>query len=307
MNLIEQFLQYLTHELGYSPLTVKAYGADLAQWADFATGSNPSALDPLSVSGSDLRLWIASLSAQGLSPYSIKRKGSSLKSFFKYLVKHKGLAANPADAIVSGKTPKPIPVYVRQSETENIIDEAEKATELEDLRNALILDLFYSTGIRCSELTSLKNVDVDTRKCELKVVGKRNKHRVIPFGAELAALIDRYRTLRDADPDMAVSPSDAEATLFTRSGGAPLYRKLVYNVVHRLLTDGGAHAERLSPHVMRHSCATDMLNAGASIASVKDMLGHSSLASTQVYTHVTYKDLRNNYQLARPRAQKKGG
>lgn len=307
MNLIEQFLQYLINELGYSPLTAKAYGADLVQWADFATDSNPSELDPLSVSGSDLRLWIASLPAKGLSPYSIKRKSSSLKSFFKYLVKYHGLLANPADAIVSGRIPKPIPVYVRQAETKNIIDEAETATELEGLRNALILDLFYTTGIRCSELTSLKNVDVDTRKCELKVVGKRNKHRVIPFGPELAALIDRYRTLRDADPDTAVSPSDPEATLLTRSGGAPLYRKLVYNVVHRLLTEGGAHAERLSPHVMRHSCATDMLNAGASIASVKDMLGHSSLASTQVYTHVTYRDLKNNYQLAHPRAQKKGG
>ena len=139
------------------------------------------------------------------------------------------------------------------------------------------------------------------------MLGKRNKERVVPFGQELARSIDAYRTLRDSSPLTAVHPSDITAPLLVRSDGRPLYRKLVYNIVHARLTEGGAHAKRLSPHVMRHSCATDMLNAGAPMASVQQMLGHASLVSTQVYTHVTYKDLKNNYQLAHPRAQKKGG
>ncbi|MDE6390259.1 MAG: tyrosine-type recombinase/integrase, partial [Duncaniella sp.] len=131
--------------------------------------------------------------------------------------------------------------------------------------------------------------------------------RVVPFGRELAESIESYRLARDSSEATRISPRDPEAPFFVRTDGRPLYRKLIYNVVHSSLADGGAHAARLSPHVLRHSCATDMLNAGASIASVKDMLGHASLASTQVYTHVTYKDLLNNYQSAHPRALKKGG
>ena len=155
---------------------------------------------------------------------------------------------------------------------------------------------------------------LDTAQVEARVV-----HRLIYIaslagllalyegGRELAASIDAYRRLRDSSPSTSVPPSEPSAPLLVREDGRPLYRKMVYNIVHARLTEGGAHAERLSPHVMRHSCATDMLNAGAPIASVQQMLGHASLVSTQVYTHVTYKDLKNNYQLAHPRAQKKGG
>ena len=182
------------------------------------------------------------------------------------------------------KTPKPIPVYVRQSETQAILDMPVPADDFVSVRDRLVLDIFYTTGLRCSELMALRDVDVDTLHGELKVVGKRNKERVVPFGRELAASIDAYRRLRDSSPSTSVPPSEPSAPLLVREDGRPL-----------------------SPHVMRHSCATDMLNAGAPIASVQQMLGHASLVSTQVYTHVTYKDLKNNYQLAHPRAQKKGG
>ena len=131
---------------------------------------------------------------------------------------------------------------------------------------------------------------------------------MIPFGHELSASIEAYRALRDSSPLTAICSSDPQAPLMVRNDGRPLYRKMVYNVVHRLLSEGGAHATRLSPHVMRHSMASDMLNGGASIASVQKLLGHASLTSTQVYTHVTYRDLKHNYQLAHPRAQNnKGG
>lgn len=139
------------------------------------------------------------------------------------------------------------------------------------------------------------------------MVGKRNKERIIPIGPELSETIDTYRRLRDASPSTSISPLDRESPLLVTRTGQPLYRRLVYRVVNRTLTEGNVHASRLSPHVLRHSFATDMLNAGAPISSVQQLLGHASLASTQIYTHVTYSELKNNYQLAHPRALKKGG
>lgn len=309
MDLIKRFLEYIRTELGYSALTVSAYTRDLTQWADFARSADAPDVDPLTVTTSDLRTWIAYLSAQGMAMRSIKRKASALRSFFKFLHRESLIADNPAASLITGHLPKPVPVYVRTDETMRIIDDnSNAADDLETVRNTLILALFYTTGIRCSELTGLRDVDVDTQRGELKVLGKRNKQRVIPFGEELGALIDQYRVMRDDNPETSVSRSDLTAPLFTASGGKGLNRKTVYNVVHRLLSEGGAHAERLSPHVLRHSCATDMLNSGAPISTVREMLGHASLASTQVYTHVSYRDIQQNYQLAHPRAQhqKKG-
>lgn len=325
MDLIEQFLDYLTHERGYSLCTVEAYGHDLSQWAAYATGGDASRLRPLDMTASDLRLWIAEMSRNGMSPKSINRKISSLRGFYRFLLAMGAIKNNPTARLRLPKVPKSLPAYVRKHEMEVILDNVtataadvgdERAEEKsavdapvehDALRDGLIMNLLYATGMRCSELIGLCDVDVDTRRRELKVLGKRNKERVIPFGDELARAIERYRSVRDADPQTAIAAGDLQAPLLVRSGGQPLYRKLVYNVVHRMLSDGGAHATRLSPHVMRHSMATDMLNAGASIASVQQLLGHASLTSTQIYTHVTYRDLKNNYQLAHPRAQKKGG
>lgn len=307
MTLLEQFLAYIGHELGYSRLTVAAYRSDLTQWANDATGGCPESLDPMSVTASDLRVWIGDVARKGVSPRTIRRKIATLRAFYRFLMRHHGLKSSPASMLTLPKTPKPIPVYVRQSETQAILDMPVPADDFVSVRDRLVLDIFYTTGLRCSELMALRDVDVDTVHGELKVVGKRNKERVVPFGRELAASIDAYRRLRDSSPSTSVPPSEPSAPLLVREDGRPLYRKMVYNIVHARLTEGGAHAERLSPHVMRHSCATDMLNAGAPIASVQQMLGHASLVSTQVYTHVTYKDLKNNYQLAHPRAQKKGG
>ena len=309
MNMIEEFLQYLRLELNYSTLTVSAYRTDLLQWADFATGGDADGADPMSVTISDIRLWIASLARDSrISPRSIKRKSSALRAFFRYLMRRHGLKTNPMTGVTLPKPRRSLPVYVRPEETRSILDSEMPDDDFTCVRDHLILDLLYSTGMRCSELTGLLDAHVDTRKCELKVLGKRNKERVIPFGPALAAAIDSYRALRDSDPATRICQADASAPLMVRQNGEPLYRGLVYRVVHRMLSEGGAHAERLSPHVMRHSMATDMLNSGAPIAGVQQLLGHASLASTQVYTHVTYRDLKNNYQLAHPRAQiNKGG
>lgn len=308
MELIELFLSHLRLELGYSALTVEAYGRDLRQWADFATGGKPDTLRPLDLTRSDLRLWVAHLASSRASARTIKRKVSSLRSFYRFLLRNGKIKSNPAAQLILPKPSKTLPVYVRQEETESILDAAVSADDFGSVRDRLILDILYTTGMRCSELIGLRDADVDTSRGELKVLGKRNKERVIPFGPELAGSIDAYRELRDSSPETSVSKRDFTAPLIVRDNGEPLYRKMVYNVVHRMLSEGGAHASRLSPHVMRHSMATDMLNGGAPIASVQRILGHASLTSTQVYTHVTYRDLKHNYQLAHPRAQNnKGG
>ena len=305
--MIEAFLNYITLELGYSSLTVSAYRLDLTQWADYATGGHPERLEVSDVTTADLKAWIAD-EAEKISARSLRRKISSLRSFFRYLLREGVVSANPATRLRMPKVPKPLPVNIRPEETEKILAPAEEAESFDAMRNRLILDILYSTGMRCSELIGLRDADVNTAKGELKVLGKRNKERVIPFGRELAKAIDDYRDVRDSSPLTNISPLDPSARLLVRDNGEPLYRKMVYNVVHRMLGEGGAHAARLSPHVMRHSMATDMLNAGAPLASVQQILGHASLTSTQVYTHVTYRDLQHNYQLAHPRAQsKKGG
>lgn len=314
MNLIEQFLDYLRLELNYSKLTVDAYRADLRAWVRFSTADKPQELNPMDVTVSDLRLWIATLAREGCSARTIRRKASALRAFFRFLMRRHGLASNPASGLTLAKIPKDLPVYIRPEDTARILDTPADATgsgdfaaDFAEVRDRLIVDILYSTGIRCSELVGLLDVDADTAKGELKVLGKRNKERIIPIGPELQQSIDAYRRLRDASPATSISPSDREAPLMVRDNGLPIYRRMVYTVVHRALSEGNVHATRLSPHVLRHSFATDMLNAGAPISSVQQLLGHASLASTQIYTHVTYSELKHNYQLAHPRALKKGG
>ena len=168
------------------------------------------------------------------------------------------------------------------------------------VRDSLILEMLYATGMRCSELTDLRDDAVDTASATMRVVGKRRKERVIPFGRPLAGAIDNYRQLRSQIADSETP------TLFVSLRGRPMNRRSVYTIVHNAMTEAGIHASRLSPHVMRHSCATDMLNNGADLNTVSRLLGHASLATTQIYTHLTYRDLQTNYEHAHPRAKKKG-
>lgn len=298
--MIEAFLRYLRHELAKSPATVTAYGCDLRQWSDFATAHGRYELEPLTTGVDDLRLWVASLSKNGCSQRTIRRKVQSLRAFFHFLMLRHGMLTNPASELEPARLPKTLPVIVKPTETAAVLDEEIDLTDFTEVRNRLIVLMIYTTGMRCSELVGLKDINVDTAKGELKVLGKRNKERIIPFGHELTDMITTYRKLRND-----LTGSDTEP-FFTRPDGEPVYRKLVYDVVHNALS-GTVHASRLSPHVLRHSFATDMLNNGANLTAVQQLLGHSSLATTQIYTHVSYRDISNNYKLAHPRALKKGG
>ncbi len=295
---VRAFLEYIRCELNLSACTVLAYQNDLNAWVDYATGGKPEQLRPFDVATADLRTWVASLSAAGYSRQTIRRKVSTLRSFFKYLCSRCGAQSNPAAELRTARPQKDLPVYIRAKELNAVIDSGLQASDFDEISRELILSMFYSTGIRCSELMTLKDSDVSLSRGELKVLGKRNKERIVPFGAELADMIKRYREVRPSGPG-------PDGEFFTRADGRALYRKAIYNIVHSSL--GDVHAERKSPHVLRHSFATDMLNNGANLNSVSKLLGHASLATTQIYTHVTLRDLQNNYQLAHPRAQRKGG
>ncbi|MCM1109971.1 MAG: tyrosine-type recombinase/integrase [Clostridium sp.] len=290
------FIRYLATEKRMSENTVAAYSTDLAQWELFATDGGRLPLAPESASTNDLRLWLVDLGRQGISQRSIRRKIQALRSFYAYMMRRRGMTANPAAAIVPSRLPKSLPVFAQTSEINAMIDAETDPDDFVAVRNRLILELLYSTGIRCSELTGLLDRNVDTERGELKVHGKRNKDRIVPFGEALAASIENYRRMRrQAVPD-ATAPE-----LLVGSKGKPLGRPQVYAIVHRAMEAAGVHATRKSPHVLRHCFATDMLNNGADLSAVQQLLGHESLATTQIYTHVTVRDLLTNYKSAHPR------
>lgn len=300
--LIDEFSTYLRCERNLSVHTVAAYEGDLRQWADFATCCRPDLLDPFSVTTSDLRVWIAALSNDGVSVRSIKRKASALNSFFRYLIKCKGMASNPAADLVLARPAKVLPSVIPAGQTREILDRIPDDADFTAVRDHLIVDMLYQTGIRASELTTLLDADVSLSASTIKVLGKRNKERIIPIGQGLADEITRYRELREE----TVQQNPPGVCFFVKACGTPLDYNTVWRVVHKAL-DGNVSCAKRSPHVLRHSFATDMLNNGADLNSVKELLGHQSLETTQIYTHISFSDLKHNYELAHPRAQKKGG
>ncbi|MCH4154824.1 MAG: tyrosine-type recombinase/integrase [Muribaculaceae bacterium] len=295
--LIESFLKYLRYELNLSTYTVLSYKNDLRQFTDFIAGGEEK-FEPKGVTQNDVRAWMVQLANSGDVARTVRRKVQAVRALYKYLMKHGEVDADPAADIELAKIPKKLPSYIRQSSMDTLLAEPIDENDFIAVRDRLIVLTLYSTGIRRAELIGLLDSNVDTDSCEMKVHGKRDKDRIVPFGDELRDAIEHYRKLRDKEVGKACT------TLFVRPNGEPLYPSLVYNTVHNaLLTVGGG--QKLSPHVLRHTFASAMLNGGAGIDSVKELLGHESLAATQVYTHITFSELKNNYKLAHPRAQKK--
>ena len=234
-----------------------------------------------------------------LSPVSVNRKLSSLKSFFKFLMKRGIVSANPLILVSGPKTKKPLPYFIKDSELEALLDGDGFDEDFEGVRNRLVIEMLYDTGMRRSELIGIRNVDVDYEAMQVKVTGKRNKQRLIPFAEGLKNLMLAYTEVRDREVEAAGE------WFFVRKNGNQLSTGIVYNIVKKQLSEIPMLAKR-SPHVLRHSFATSMLNNGAELNAVKDLLGHSSLASTSVYTHTTFEELKKVYH-AHPRAQKEGG
>ena len=282
---IDNYLQFIRLEKNLSPHTVVAYRCDLEQWEQFLTGGK-EALDVKSVTTGDIRAWMLHLNKQGDSARTMRRKVQAVRSFYKWLMKQGMASDSPAAAVELARIPKRLPQLVRTSSMDELLDQEIDETDFVQVRNRLIVMMLYETGMRRAELLDLLDRNVDTASGELKVHGKRDKDRIIPFGTELAQAIDSYRLLRDE----LVSGCEH---FFVKEDGNPLYPMLVYRIVRRALQEVGVTSKR-SPHVLRHSFATAMLNDGAAINSVKELLGHESLATTQIYTHVTFSELKNN-------------
>lgn len=295
--IFDEFLTYMRCELNYAPLSLQAYKTDLSQWAEFATDGHPEDLHPEDVTTADLRTWVAHLSSKGITARSIRRKASSLRAFFHFMMKRHGLKANPATDLVLAKVPKKLPSVISHAQIENIIDEKPPEDDFIAVRDYLVIQIFYHTGIRASEICGLLDANVDTAQSTLRVLGKRSKERIVPFGQELAEWIDKYRTLRDRR-------KVASPMLLVTDKGLSMSYHHVHKIVHNAL-DGRVSSPKRSPHVLRHTFATEMLNAGADLNAVKQLLGHQSLETTQIYTHISISEIQSIYQLAHPRALKK--
>jgi len=297
--LIDSFLDYLRYERNYSNYTIEAYSKDLRQFEEYVKVNKDNRFAPGEVDADLVRCWIVSLMDEKISPVSVNRKLSSLKSFFKFLMKQGNISVNPLRLITGPKTKKPLPYFVRDKEMELLLDGDGFDEDFEGVRDRLILEMLYDTGIRRSELTGIRNSDVDCETMQVRVTGKRNKQRLIPFAEGLKNLIQAYTEVRNREV------GSESGWFFVRKNGEQLSAGIVYNIVKKKLSEIPTLAKR-SPHVLRHSFATSMLNNGAELNAVKELLGHSSLASTSVYTHTTFEELKKVYH-AHPRAKKEGG
>lgn len=294
MKLINKYMDYLRYEKNYSSHTEISYFTDLSQFVDFLQKEH-SELELLTVDSSVIRLWMVHLMKVKVSARSVNRKLSALKSFYRYLLKNGQVAVNPAVRVVAPRVGKPLPVFVSDKDIDRLLVDVDLDADFEIRRDNLILELFYVTGIRRAELIGIRDVDVDFYAQTIQVTGKRNKQRIIPLSVVMCEKISLYMEVRDRE-----TPRVSDA-LFVKGDGAPLYPMLLHKIVTTRLKAIPTLA-KTSPHVLRHSFATSMLNNGADINAVKEILGHSSLAATEVYTHTSFEELKNIYNKAHPRA-----
>lgn len=292
--LIESFLNYLRLERNYSALTVNSYGIDLRQFEAYFK-SVDAEMDFTTVDADIIRNWVMSLMDKKMEATSVNRKLSSLRSLYRFLLRKGIVETDPTCKITGPKKKKPLPVFVKESEMNKLLDDIPFENGYEGCRDKTIIEMFYDTGMRCSELIGLNDADVDFSGSLIKVTGKRNKQRLIPFGEELREMIQHYIQVRNE-----TVPNRCEA-LFVRKNGMRLYAGLVYNLVRRNLSKV-VTLKKKSPHVLRHTFATNMLNNNATLGAVKELLGHESLSTTEIYTHTTFEELKKVYEQAHPRA-----
>ncbi len=292
---LEQFLEYLQHEKRYSPHTVISYRTDLESFISYLSDQYGIAAVH-TIRHDHIRSWLAELKEEGLSARSINRKISGLKSFFRFGLKSSWISSTPLQKIISPRISRRLPVFVKEQETERLMKQLDTAAEdWESLNAKMLIVIFYSTGLRLSELIRLTDDRVDFSLRQIKVLGKGNKERIIPVSREFLQEIKKYQELRKENFE------DNENALLVTSKGKKLYPKYAYLLVNRFLGEAGPLSQR-SPHVLRHSFATHLMNHGAGLNAVKELLGHSSLASTQVYTHNTIDTLKKIHKKAHPKS-----
>lgn len=292
---LSSFHQYLQYEKRYSKLTIAAYEHDLLQFSEFlkTTYDLENLLDSRHAF---VRSWLVSLMEAGTGTRSINRKLSALKTFFRFNMKMGAISHNPMAKVIAPKIPGRLPVFINASQIEFLWRHFDFGEGFSGTRNRLIMELFYGTGMRRAELLQLTDKSVDFNRQTIRVLGKGNKERIIPFNPHLQELIDAYITMRNN----AFNKSDFQALIVTDKGETMNPRK-VYAIVNSILRQVTT-IEKKSPHVLRHTFATHLLNNGAEISAIKELLGHASLAATQVYTHNTIDKLKDIYRKAHPKA-----
>ena len=296
--MVDSFIRYVRFEKRYSDHTVTAYENDLKQLTAFINSELTENKVIQELNQKDLRFWIIFLSEQGLSNKSINRKIASVKSYFKFLLIRDIITDNPTSRLKPLKSEKKLPVFIKENEMSWLLDQVEfhEKTPFESIRNQLIFELLYGTGIRLSELKGLKIENISFYNNSIKVLGKRNKERLIPMNPNLVRIIRSYLKERQ----LLKQIEDPAYFLLTNKGKS-LYPMLIQRVVKKYVMQVSSITKK-SPHVLRHTFATHLLNKGADLNSVKDLLGHSSLAATQVYTHNTLSKLKTVFDQAHPKA-----
>ena len=291
----KKFIEYLQYEKRYSANTLRSYENDINSFYLFLEqkGSNP---DIRKADHKAIREWIISLLEQDITPRSVNRKISSLKSFYRFLVKQEFIQTNPMDKVTAPRQSKRLPEFIREEEMDKLFETDIFPDSFTGLRDQVIILLLYTCGLRRAELVGLKTEDYRADSLQIKVMGKRNKERMIPLLPEVAQKLDQYLALRETMKGSADSSG-----LFITEKGKPIYDKFVYRVVKHYITLVSKIKKR-SPHVIRHSFATHMLNRGADLNAIKELLGHANLAATEVYTHNSFEKLKQTYKQAHPRA-----
>lgn len=296
---VQTFIDYMRFERNNSERTITSYQTALEEFGRFYKGLDEN-LSWESIDADIIRQWIVDMMDRGNTASSVNCRLSALRSFYKFLLRRKMVNVDPAHNIVGPKKEKPLPYYIRENEMNRLLDGSFYTEDYVGKRDRMILLTFYSTGIRLSELTGLNVVDVDLKTMQLKVTGKRDKQRIIPFGQEMAQAAREYLEYRDT---FLEGFGRAEQSFFLNENGAErIGGTKVQQIVRKYLSLVTTQSKR-SPHVLRHSFATSMLNHNADLQSVKELLGHESLSTTEIYTHTSFEELKEMYKQAHPRAK----
>ena len=293
----EKFIEYLRYEKNYSSQTEISYLNDIIQFEEFIKAKDDN-LSLTSVDSDFVRIWMGSLIEKGFKASTVNRKLSALKCLFNFLTKSNIIEKNPVESVSGPKLRPRIPSFVNERQMDEILDDSTNFSEdFRGVRNQFLIEILYLTGMRRAELISLKDSDIDFTSCTLRVTGKGNKQRLIPFSNLTKEKLKKYIQIRNKEIE------NKSPFLFVKEDGEAMYPKLVYRIINTYLNSISTLSKK-SPHVLRHSFATVMLNNGAKINSIKEILGHISLSSTEIYTHVTFEEIKKTYQNAHPRAKK---
>jgi integrase/recombinase XerC len=294
---MEEFLDFLRYEKRFSPHTVISYQTDLTQFVAYLQAEYELA-DPAQATHPLIRGWVVSLMGQDLDSRTVNRKVACLRSFYKFLLRGHHIEANPMLRIKAPKMAKKLPEFVPEESLNRLLNSFEFEDNFAGIRDQLVLETLYGTGIRLSELLGITEDDVDSTARTVRVTGKGNKQRIVPLNPSLLLVLDKYRASRLAE----FGPATSASPLLRTDKGEPLYEKLVYRTVKKYLSQVSTSAAHQHPHALRHAFATHLLGKGADLNAIKELLGHASLAATQVYTHLSVDRLKSVFEQAHPRA-----